>query len=127
MMAIYTRNRINPTSLSVKIKDAERQVLNRQRKIGVGTDTLVRKTQQQMTTPVSLLLASGIGFILGELTKRETSKIRGTTDKPRVEASPLTTALNLVSSIQTLYTALPIVWMMKTFYQPGSSGQTTER
>lgn len=128
MMAIYTRNRINPTSLSVQIKDAEQQVLNRKRKISVGTTTLVRKLQQQMIAPTTFLFAAGVGFLLGEITQREPPKARGITDKPHtVETSPLRTALSLVTSIQTLYTALPLAWMIKTFNQPGASGQTSAR
>jgi hypothetical protein len=129
MMTFYSRNRINPTSLSAQIKHAEQQVLNRKRKISVGTTTLVRKMQQQMIAPTTFLLAAGVGFLIGEITKREPSKTRDTTDKPNtVETSPLRTALNLVTSIQTLYTALPIAWMINTFNQRGtSSGQAPEQ
>lgn len=105
-MAIYTRNRINPTSLSNQIKDAEQRVLNRQRRIDAGTATLIRKIQQRMIAPTTFLLAAGVGFLLGEITKREPSKTRFTNDQPHtVETSPLKTALSLVTSIQTLYTA----------------------
>ncbi len=128
MMAIFNRKRINPTSLSVKIKDAEEQVLNRKRKIGVGTATLAQKLRQQMIAPTTFIFATGVGFLLGEITKREPPKTHSTNDKPRtVEASPLKTALSLVTSIQTLYTALPIAWMMNTFNQRGASGQASER
>jgi hypothetical protein len=127
-MAINTRNQINPTSLSAQIKAAEQQVLNRQRKIGIGTATLVRKMQQQMIAPSTFLLAGGVGFLIGEITKREPSKIRGATDKPHAgETSPLKTALSLVTSIQTLYTALPLAWIVKTFQHPGTSEPTPER
>ena len=118
-MAAYSRNRINPLSLSVQIKDAELQVLNRKRKISVDTTKLVKKAQQQMTGTTSLLLASGVGFIIGEITKHQAPKLRDPADKSGfVETSPLKTALSLVTSIQTLYATLPIVWIMKTFYQP---------
>ncbi len=126
MMAIYTRSRINPTSLSAQIKDAEQQVLNRKRKIGIDTTALVQKMQQQMLAPSTFLLAGGVGFLIGEITKRKPSKIRDTTDKPHaVETSPLKTALSLVTSIQTLYTALPLAWIINTFQQPSTSSQTT--
>jgi hypothetical protein len=125
-MAINTQNGINPTSLSVQIKAAEQQVLNRKRKIGIGTTALVQKMQQQMLAPSTFLLAGGVGFLIGEITKREPSKIPGITDKPHaVEPSPLKTALSLVTSIQTLYTALPLAWIIKTFQQSGTSSQTT--
>ena len=129
MRAAYLPNRSNPKSLTAKIRDAERQVLNRQRGVGVRAATLARKIQQQMTAPASLLLASGVGFIIGELTKRQTPLFLGAADKPRAaETTPLSTALNLMSAAHTLYTGLvPLAWMMKSFHQPGASGPATER
>lgn len=128
MMVSYLLNRSKANSLTTQIRVAEQQVLIRQRRVEMCTDTLVRNIHQQMTSPATLLLAGGTGFIIGELTKRQTPKLRSTADKPLgAETSPLKIALNLITSIQTLYTALPLVWMMKTFYQPGSSNQTSER
>jgi hypothetical protein len=128
MMAIYIRNRINPISLPAQIKDAEKQILSRQRNISVSTDVLVRKMQQQMIAPTTFLFAAGVGFLLGEITKHEPSKACGINEKPHtVEASPLRTALSLVASIQTLYTALPIAWMINTFNQRGTSRQASEQ
>jgi hypothetical protein len=89
-MMVSHANPINPTSLSAQIKDAEQQVLNCKRKISVGTAMLVRTMQQQMIAPTSFILAAGVGFLVGEITKREPPKAPGITDKPRtVETSPL--------------------------------------
>ncbi|MDP1771018.1 MAG: hypothetical protein Q8L15_01945 [Methylobacter sp.] len=109
-------------SLTAQINAAERQVSNRQQEVGIRTDILVRKIHQQMTAPATLLLVTGIGFIIGELTKCQTSKKRpGTVDKPQAtENSPLRIALNLITSARTLYTALPLVWMVKSYFQPGA-------
>jgi hypothetical protein len=128
MMVTPTRIRINPTSLPTQIKDAEQQVLSRKRKISVSTTTLVRKMQQQMITPTTFIFAAGIGFLLGEITKREPSKTHATTNQLHtVETSPLKTALSLVTSIQTLYTALPIAWMINTINRRGTSDQAPEQ
>jgi hypothetical protein len=70
-VTVNTRMRINPASLSAQIKDAEQQVLNRKRKIGVGTASLTRKMREQMIAPTTFLFAAGIVFFLGEITKRE--------------------------------------------------------
>lgn len=127
-MTIHARNRINPTSLSAQIKDAEQHVLNRKQRISVGTAKLVRKMQQQMIAPTSFIFAAGIGFLLGEITKREPSKTHATTNQLHtVETSPLKTALSLVTSIQTLYTALPIAWMINTINRRGTSDQAPEQ
>lgn len=110
-------NRIKPRSLNTQIRDAERQVLKRQRVVGARTDRLVRKIHQQMTAPATLLLAGGIGFILGEITHcRQGSTRRG----GAAGASPLRSALKFATSIQTLYSALPLVWILKFFRRPGA-------
>ncbi len=126
MMANYFPNRYGPKSLTAQIRVAERQVLNRKREVGVRTDTLISKIRQQIRAPATLLLAGGAGFIIGELTaKRLIPNIRGAADKPGVtETSPLKIALNLMASVHTLYTALPIAWMMKSFYQPAARGHS---
>jgi hypothetical protein len=128
MMAAHLLKRSKANTLSSQIRDAERQVLSRQRKLDIRTDALVRNVHLQMTAPTTLLLAGGAGLMLGELTKRQPSKFGGIGDKKAdAETSPLKVAINLMTSIQTLYTALPMVWMMKAFYQPGASGQPPER
>ena len=118
MIKDYLLKRNKPKSLRAQIKAAERELLNRQRRVGVRTATLVRNIHQQVTAPATLLLAGGIGFILGELTQRQTTQSRGSAGKLRAtETTPLRTALSLMTSIHTLYTALPLAWMMKSFHQ----------
>jgi hypothetical protein len=58
----------------------------------------------------------GIGFIIGEHAKRQITKSTNTANKQRTaETSPLRTALNLITSVHTLYMALPIAWKVKFF------------
>jgi hypothetical protein len=124
MMKDYLPSVSKPKSLTAQISDTERQVLIRQRRVDVRAVTLVRKIRQQMAAPATLLMAGGIGFIIGELTKRQARNNHDTAGKPRVAGtSPLRTALNLMTSVHTLYTALPIAWMIKSFHQPGASGK----
>ena len=128
MIKGYLLKQNKPKSLRAQILAAERELLNRQQRVGISTATLVRNIHQQVTAPAALLLAGGIGFILGELTRRQTTQSRGAADKlSTTETTPLRTALNLMTSIHTLYTALPLAWLMKSFYQPDLSGQTSER
>lgn len=114
--------------LTDEIKDAEWQVIKRQQLIDVRAHTLARKIKQQMTEPVSLMLAGGIGFIIGELTKRQPSKARVTVVKERrtETASPLKAAMNLFTSLQTLYTALPLAWFMKSLHRSSAAVQASE-
>ena len=130
MLKTYLSSVSKAKSLTAQIRDAERQVLSSQQRVGVRTATLIRNIHQQMTAPATLLLAGGLGFILGELTKRKNLNSCGIADKSRTsETTLLRTALNLLTSVHTLYTALPIAWIIKSFYQPGSSAdrQATER
>ena len=128
MIKAYLLKRNKPKSLRARIRAAERELLNRQQKVGVRTATLVRNIHQQVTAPAALLLAGGIGFILGELTQCQPTQSRGAAGKLRTtETTPLRTALNLMTSIHTLYTALPLAWLMKSFYQPDTSGREYER
>jgi len=107
-----------PDTLTAQIEDTERQVLVHKREASLCTAMLTRKLRQQITEPSSLLLASSVGFILGELTKRQPKKPGGAANTTAAATSPLTVALNLITSARTLYTALPLAWMVKTFCQP---------
>lgn len=129
MIKAYSLNPSRPKSLTSQIRHAERQVLKRQREVGVRADRLVRKIHQQMTAPATLLLAAGIGFIIGEITKLHPPRFRGdTADKPRTDGTtPLRTVLNLVTLVHTFYRALPLVWIMKSYRQPGASAQAPPR
>lgn len=126
-MRIFFLNRKKSRSLTAQIRATERLILQRQQVIPIHGDSLVRKIRQQLTAPTSLLLASGIGFLFGELTQRRPPQASGTTDKPKAAgSSPLTTALNFIGTARTLYMALPIAWMLKASKQQGQ-GQAPER
>ena len=129
MIRVYLSSVSKSRSLTAQIRAAEQQIVIRQQGVGVRTATLIKKIHQEITAPSTLLLAGGIGFIIGELTRRQTTNIRDTANKQNTtETSPLRTALNLLTSVHTLYTALPIAWMIKSFKKPrGSSRQVPER
>jgi len=123
MIKTYLSSVSKSKSLTAQIREAEQQILICQRGVGVRAATLVKKIHQEMTASSTLLLAGGIGFIIGELTKHQTTNNTDTANKQRTtETSPLRIALNLLTSIHTLYTALPIAWMIKSFHQPRASG-----
>ena len=117
---------LKPKSLNAQIKEIERQILNRQREVDVRTAILVEKIQQQIpqqiiVTPANLLLAGSIGFILGELTKCYSSA-----NSEAARTSPLKIALNLITSAQNLYAALPLVWLITSRYQHPNPGKIPE-
>ncbi len=101
MTAHSLSKRSKSKSLTDQIKDAERQVLKHRQGVRVNTIQLIGAIHHQMTAPATLLMAGGVGFILSEVTKCQ----NGT-----AQISPLTTALNLMISAHTLYTAMPLAW-----------------
>jgi len=106
-------------SLNAQISNVEWQILQRQQSIHVRGDTLIRKICRRLTAPTSLLLSGAVGFLLGELTKCRAPKSCGNGDKSKApETSPLITALNLIGTVRTLYMALPIAWMLKSYKLP---------
>ena len=117
------------TSLTAQIRDAEQKILIHRRGVGVRATTLIKKIHHEMTAPSTLLLAGGIGFIIGELTKRQTINSPDATNiQSTVQISPLKTALNLITLMHSLYIALPVSWKSKLFHQLCASGrQTPER
>jgi hypothetical protein len=101
-------------SLSAQIAVVERRLSCRQQRIDVHTESLLRQIRQQITTPASLLLACSIGFVIAELTQSQ--KIADNVEKNTVvETTPLRDALQLISSVRTLYLALPVAWIIKSF------------
>jgi hypothetical protein len=107
------------SSLADQIKDTERKRLIRQRKVSVQADKLVQDIYQEITAPGSLLVACGVGFIMGELTKCQAPKFRGT-----AKTTPLNTAMSFITSAHTLYSALPLTLLIKSLYQSDSSDKS---
>ena len=129
MIKAYFANVRKSNSLTAKIRDAEQQLLTRQRRVGARTDALIKNIHRQMTAPSTLLMTVGIGFILGELTKPRSSRNHGVSGKQGTNGSSfLRTALNLLTSIHTLYMALPIAWKIRFFQASAKPGrQAPER
>ena len=113
MTESYPLRRRRLVTLTTRIAAVEQQVLNREISISVHSNLLVRKFYRQLTSPSAFLLSSIIGFIFGELTKSSDS---ARTSKS-AQFSPLTTVLNLLISLRTLYMAMPIAWIIKIFKQ----------
>lgn len=117
-MKLFILNWPKSNSLSSQIGELERQVLAHRQAIPIHSHNLVRKIRLQMTSPGTLLLASGVGFIFGEVTQRQSPQSSDSADNSKsAETSPLITALNLFTTARTLYMALPIAWILKSSKQ----------
>ncbi len=124
MIKAYFANVRKSNSLTAKIRDAEQQLVIRQRGVSVRTGALIKNIHRQMTAPSTLLMTVGIGFILGELTKPRLSGNHGVSSKQHTNgSSPLRSALNLVTSMHTLYMALPVAWKVRIFHPSAKPGR----
>lgn len=120
--------RSRPESLTARIREAEQQLADRRQGLAGRAAALVRKIHEQLTSPASLLLAGGLGFMTGELTRQQRCQSVDTADAPGVAGtSPLNAAINLFASARTLYTALPLAWLMKSFRHSQQSDQARDR
>jgi hypothetical protein len=121
-MAANRRNQSKPASLTVQIRDAERQLLDRRRLVRVRGTALGQNIYKQMTTPASLLLGGGVGFVTGELTPRQTTPSRSTDDSPGSYRAFFETALNLITLLRPLFSAPPLAGVQPST-QPDAPGQ----
>jgi hypothetical protein len=116
------------SSLAAQIRDAEQKILIRHRGVGVRATTLIKKIHHEMTAPSTLLMAGGFGFIVGELTKCQTTNSPDATNKQStVQISPVKAALNLITLVHSLYIALPLSWKSRLFHQLSASGRQNAR
>ncbi|WAK03915.1 hypothetical protein [Methylobacter sp. YRD-M1] len=111
--------------LNAQIEETERKIMDRQHNVQVRTDTLVRDLQYEATLPTTLLLASEVGFIVGELTKPSAKKERQTAKQAHArsaaDVTPLKKAMNYMSLAQNLYQTLPLVWILDTLFPEDAS------
>ena len=102
--------RARTASLTVQIRNAERRLQNRRRLLGARGVALRRTLHQWMTDPTVLLWAGGMGFLIGELTQRQTPKPQGPDTSPNPGHSFFDTArtvITLATLARPLFSALP--------------------
>ncbi|OQW79927.1 MAG: hypothetical protein BVN35_00660 [Proteobacteria bacterium ST_bin11] len=121
MKAAQTPERAPANSLSAQIASAERQLSVRRQAVGKRSSSLLGKIHAQMTAPATLLLASSVGFIAGELSNckppRPAPTHRPSENSQAAASRHLRDLLGLLLSAHTLYNALPISWLRKYFRQ----------
>ncbi|TCV77426.1 hypothetical protein EDE11_12951 [Methylomonas methanica] len=118
-------------SLNAQIRNAERQVLKRRQTLGNRTTSLLENIHKHMTAPATLVLASGIGFIAGELSKcppPSPALLPNPTENTNVSASIyLRNVLSFLLSAHTLYNALPVAWLTTRFQQSRTKPSNARR
>ncbi len=101
--SITKQNKPESSSLIAQIRQTEYQLLHHQKMVNYHSTRLLKKMRRQMTTPSSLWMAGGTGFMLGELTRNrrpsnsETDKKKAAGSKKAFFPWILTTIMNLVS------------------------------
>lgn len=71
-------------SLASQIADTEQRILERRRTVSTRQVYLEQRIRYQLTSPTVLLLAGGIGFVVGELLRGEPPS----TDDPTAAPAP---------------------------------------
>ncbi|EIC28523.1 MULTISPECIES: hypothetical protein [Methylomicrobium] len=118
----YHHRKEDNGTLTARIEETERRLLDRQLSTHVHTGALIKDLRHELASPTTLLLVSELGFIVGELTKKRPSKPEyAAADKAiegalRAEATPLKEALDFGSLLIALFHALPPAWIMETFH-----------
>lgn len=108
-MTAYFWQARNP-SLNAQIETAQSAITYHQHQLGLRSQHLADSAQQQLTHPATLLCAVSIGFIGGELRYCKTTAAAHN-QAPPSQQTALTTALQLITTAYTFYTALPVVWL----------------
>src|SRR4030095_8591803 len=71
LMALSIRQRSGPAPLTVQVTQAERRLLYHRRMLGFRASRLSQNLRRQLASPTVLLLAGGLGFVTGQLKKRD--------------------------------------------------------
>lgn len=92
-------------SLAEQIEATEQRLLHRQQMLGIRRTLLTEGFRQQMTSPMALLIAGGIGFVVGDLTRRKgEDSVTGNGNVPAT--SPLTEVVdNVVGWVRPIFVA----------------------
>jgi len=124
-------NKPKPNSLNGQIRDAERRWARCRQGVDNSGSRLFKHLGRRITAPDSLLLAGGVGFLFGEFSKRQTvHACRQQDDSTIAETTAWSITLNFISVLDKLYTALPLILIVKSWMDQGmpntESGQRQE-
>jgi hypothetical protein len=107
--------RDNPaqTSLTTRIAQTERKILDQRSLVRLRAARLDRRVRAQLTSPTMLLLAAGAGFVTGILTDRRAIRFnehsRGVDGSRAPSNSVLDTALTVFTLVSSVLRVMPSV------------------
>ena len=108
-MSTANRNSTRPASLNQRIREAERQLAGRQRSIGFRAAALGRSVRENLSSPIALLVAAGVGFAIGQFSKRKSAEPHAGTDPPSARPSIFATLMDAFTLASTVMAMLPAI------------------
>lgn len=108
-------------SLTARVMQAEMQLLRRRQRIGECASALGHAVRSQLTSPVALLLAAGVGFIAGFFGRRPVAAPGNEAPARAFRDRLFAWALQLFGVARALFSAFPAS-AMKLFARFAPSG-----
>jgi hypothetical protein len=96
-----------PASLDRRIREAEQRLAGRQRSTGVHAAAVGRNLREGLSSPITLLIAAGTGFALGQFSKRKRAEARADSDPPRARLSIFAMLMEALTLAPTVMAMLP--------------------
>ena len=114
-MAFSSLSRFKFKSLNTEIAATEGVLIYQHQHLAVGFGEWIIKVKQCMTAPANLILAGGCGFVLGELSQSYPHHSAGQSPQTVavVKQSGLSNILNSLAFVHRIYSALPVVLLIK--------------
>ena len=106
-MQTASRDRARPVSLNQRIRETEHQLADRQRSVGLRAAALRRSFRAGLGSPITLLVAGGVGFAVGQFSKRKLRAPHAGTALPGARPSFVATLLEAFTLATTVMAMLP--------------------
>ncbi len=109
-MSSTFRGTSSPAPVMVQITELERRILDERRSLSLRAAALDRAIRRRLSSPTTLLLAAGAGFIGGKLTEghapKGTKGARGADGSAAPGLGALDTALNVFTLVSRIWRAM---------------------
>ena len=107
MTSVAHRESAKPAPLGTRIREAEQRLADRQRSTRVRAAALGRALHDGLSSPITLLVAAGAGFTLGQFSKRKRAQTRADADPPPARPPRFAALMDALSLVTTVMAMLP--------------------
>ena len=122
-MSTPNRDSTRPAPLNQRIREVEQQLAGRQRSIGFRAAALARNLREKLSSPITLLVAAGAGFAIGQFSKRKRAEPHTGTDPANTRPSIFATLMDAFSLATTVMAMLPAI-RREPVRDPEATGET---